>query len=97
MRHIQQAEANKPEPALAIPDFGFEAVTRTAEKMADLKKQSQFAPGIIGAKSFVKGDYDNNPDSGVEENKANQSQFKTEMRLTKPVRGEIATALRASQ
>ena len=50
MRHIQQAEANKPEPALAIPDFGFEAVTRTAEKMVDLKKQSQFTKVQVGAR-----------------------------------------------
>jgi hypothetical protein len=27
----------------------------------NLKKQSQFAPARIGAKSFVKGDYGNKP------------------------------------
>jgi len=27
----------------------------------DLKKQSQFAPAQDGAKSYVKGDYDNKP------------------------------------
>jgi hypothetical protein len=41
----------------------------------NLKKQSQFAPALIGATSFVKGDYDNKPACGAEENKANQSQF----------------------
>jgi hypothetical protein len=40
-----------------------------------LKKQSQFVPGLIGVKPFVKGDYDNMPAYGVEENKAKQSQF----------------------
>jgi hypothetical protein len=41
----------------------------------DLKKQSQFEPARIGAKSFEKGDYSNKPASGAEKNKANQSQF----------------------
>jgi hypothetical protein len=38
-----------------------------------LKKQSQSVPGINGVTSFVKGDYDNIPADGDEENKANQS------------------------
>jgi hypothetical protein len=46
-----------------------------AEKNSDLKKQSQFVPGQTGAKSFVKGDYDNTSAHRAEENKANQSQF----------------------
>jgi len=41
----------------------------------------------------MKGEYDNKPVCRIEENKAKQSQFKTDMRLTEPVRGEIATAL----
>ena len=52
-----------------------ETATRPAEKKGDLKKQSQFAPGEIGAKSFMKGDYEDIPACGVEENKANQSQL----------------------
>jgi len=39
-----------------------------------LKKQTQFVPGRMGAKSFMKGDYGNKPAAGVEENKAKQSQ-----------------------
>jgi hypothetical protein len=34
-----------------------------------LKKQSQFAPGLIGATSYVKGDYDNKQASGAEKTK----------------------------
>jgi len=41
-----------------------------------LKKQSQFVPGLMGANSYLKGDYDKKPAAGDEENKANQSQFK---------------------
>jgi hypothetical protein len=40
-----------------------------------LKKQTQFAPERFGAKSYMKRDYDNVPVCGIEENKANQSQF----------------------
>jgi len=39
-----------------------------------LKKQSQFAPAQIDAKSYSKGNYGNKPACGVEKNKANQSQ-----------------------
>ena len=39
-----------------------------------LKKQSQFAGGRIGVKSYVKGEYGKIPDSGAGENKAKQSQ-----------------------
>ena len=51
------------------------SATQPAEKKGDLKKQSQFVPGLIGAKSFVKGYYDKKPAGGTEENKAKQSQF----------------------
>jgi len=40
-----------------------------------LKKQSQFAPAQVGAKSFMKEDYDNNAAGGAQKNKAKQSQF----------------------
>jgi hypothetical protein len=36
-----------------------------------LKKQSQFAPARMGAKSYMKGDYEDKPARGAEENKAN--------------------------
>jgi hypothetical protein len=39
-----------------------------------LKKQSQFAPAQNSTKSYMKGDYDNKPARGAEENKASQSQ-----------------------
>ena len=41
----------------------------------DLKKQTQFAPELMGVTPFAKGDYDNMPANGEEENKAKQSQF----------------------
>ena len=44
------------------------------EKKVDLKKQSQYVPGLMGATSFIKGDYGNNPVHGIGENKPNQSQ-----------------------
>ena len=40
-----------------------------------LKKQSQFAPAQVGAKSFMKGNYDNKSAGGDEKNKPKQSQF----------------------
>jgi len=48
---------------------------RQDEKKGDLKKQTQFATALIGATSFVKGDYDNKPACGDEKNKAKQSQY----------------------
>jgi hypothetical protein len=61
----------------AYPSLRDEAATRPAEKKFDLKKQSQFAPALIGVTSFMKGDYGNTPVGGVEENKAKQTQFHT--------------------
>ena len=48
---------------------------RKEEKQVDLKKQSQFTAEHLAAKSLMKGDYNNNPAGGAEENKAIQSQF----------------------
>ena len=53
----------------------FAGVSRPAEKQADLKKQTQFAPAEIGVKSPIKDDYDNILAGRLEENKADQSQF----------------------
>jgi hypothetical protein len=40
-----------------------------------LKKQSQFSEGKIDVKSYMKGDYGNNPLCGAQKNKAKQTQF----------------------
>jgi hypothetical protein len=40
-----------------------------------LKKQSQFAGGVYGTNSYMKGTYGNKPPCRAEKNKANQSQF----------------------
>ena len=74
IRQYQQQEA---EQELSVP----ESHPESKEKV-DLKKQSQFVPGLIGANAFSKGDYDKNPAGRIEENKANlslreQSQSKT--------------------
>jgi len=55
------------------PSLRDEAATRCtlAEKKGDLKKQSQFVPGLSNVTSYLKGDYGNKPAHGVEENKAN--------------------------
>jgi hypothetical protein len=74
-QRIRRAECEQVQERKAIPKAcGFEAATRIAAKNNDLKKQTQFAPALIGATSFVKGDYDNIQVHGIEENKANQSQ-----------------------
>jgi hypothetical protein len=39
----------------------------------DLKKQSQFMPGLMGVTPFMRGDYDNIPHCEVQENKANKA------------------------
>jgi hypothetical protein len=43
----------------------------------NLKKQSQFDSGQIGAYSYMKGTYGNKPACGARKNKAKQSQFQT--------------------
>jgi hypothetical protein len=50
MREVDRANASEEQSAQAIPKAcGFEAATRTTEKKVDLKKQSQFAPALMGA------------------------------------------------
>ncbi len=46
-----------------------------ADHEGGLKKQTQFAPTIMGARAFMKKDYENNSRTEVGGNKANQSQF----------------------
>jgi hypothetical protein len=65
----------------ASPSQRNEADTRPSEKHVDLKKQTQFALAQVDANSFEKGDYDNKPAHGVEENKAKQSQFSATKQL----------------
>jgi hypothetical protein len=59
----------------------------------DLKKQSQFVTDDIVATALEQIAYGDNSAGGVEENKANQNQFRTETQLNEPVEGEIAPAL----
>jgi hypothetical protein len=44
----------------------------------NLKKQSQFAAGQIGAYSYMKGTYGNKSACGARKNKAKQSQYRME-------------------
>jgi len=78
---IRQVEQQYAEQELSIPipinDNRDVAATRSPrEKNSELKKQSQSVPGQNGATSYLKGDYDNNSAGQIDENKANQSQFK---------------------
>jgi hypothetical protein len=81
IRQFQQQEAEQQfEPSPSLRD---EAATRRdvaatrGEKNSDLKKQSQFAPGLIGATPFIKGFYDKVSTGGEDENKAKQSEINT--------------------
>ena len=42
-----------------------------AGKNIDLKKQSQFTPGVMDVNPFMQGDYGKFPPAGIDENKAN--------------------------
>ena len=77
IRAIQRADAREKENDRAISSLMDEVATRhlPAKKKGDLKKQSQSAQALMGATSFMQGEYDNYPAGGVEENKANQSQL----------------------
>jgi len=44
----------------------------------NLKKQSQFAAGQIGAYSYMKGTYGNKPACGARKNKPKQTQYRME-------------------
>jgi hypothetical protein len=103
-KHIRQAEQQEAEQ-----DLLRQGPNQSEEKNSNLKKQSQFVPGLNGATSYLEGDYEKIPPRGAEENKANQAcpfgklRAGSEQRrigqfdASEPVRGEIATALRASQ
>jgi len=73
MRRIEYQDADEQyEPSPSLRDEA--AARRPAEKKGGLKKQTQFAPELMGTTSFVKRDYENNPADRIEENKAKQSQ-----------------------
>jgi len=77
---IRQVEQQyEPEQAIHFPIKNNRDVaatqSTTAVKNGDLKKQSQLSVAHISVNSLEKGDYDNNPVHGAEENKPNQSQF----------------------
>ena len=67
-RKAEQARAGKEQSAQEIPP--------AKRHSSDLKKQSQFAPGRMGATSVDNKTYDDNSPAGATENKANQSQFR---------------------
>jgi len=74
MRRIEQQDEDQ--QYMPSPSARDEAATRRpAEKKGDLKKQSQYAPELMGTTSFVKRDYENMPAQGDGENKAKQSQL----------------------
>jgi hypothetical protein len=89
IRQYQQQEADE--------ELTRQESVQSAEKKGDLKKQSQFMPGMTCAKSYLKEAYDNNSPAGDEQNKAKQSQSQTNRRLAEPVRGEISKGHRACQ
>jgi hypothetical protein len=67
MRQIVQQDTGRQQfvPERSLP----------AEKNSGLKKQSQFAPDLMGVTPFMEGGYGNIPAAGTEENKPNQSQL----------------------
>jgi hypothetical protein len=74
IRQIKLDETTKPSPSVTEEAAGH---SQSAYTLSDLKKQSQFAAAHLGAKPLMKGDYNNNPAGGDEENKPKQSQFHT--------------------
>jgi hypothetical protein len=75
MRQIEKQDIDQQyEPS---PSLGDEDATRSPqEQKGNLKKQSQYVPGIMNVTPFMKGGYGNISDLGIGENKANQSQSK---------------------
>ena len=71
MNEIRRQQIMRQKPSPSKRD---EAATRTAKE--DLKKQSQFVPAQIGAKSFAGEDYESRRAGRLEKNKANQPAFR---------------------
>ena len=75
MRRIEQEDAVQKQSA---------GQSRSAAgHRGDAKKQSQFAPALMGTKSCTRKDYGNISRSGAAENKAKQSQFHSPAALKK--------------
>ena len=53
-------------------------------ELDELKKQSQFAAAELTASLYPEDGYGDNPDRGIEENKANRTQLQTDRRLIRP-------------
>ena len=71
MRRIEQQDISYDQAVVGVEAF--------TGKKVDLKKQTQFVPGSMGATPYMKGDYDNMPACGIEENKANSKPNKAEL------------------
>ena len=65
---------NQSRPSAGNPKSEYLNPKRVKEDTV-LKKQTQSVPSKNGAKPYLKGDYDNIPLCGAQENKANQSQY----------------------
>ena len=76
--------ARKTEQARAAERQSAQEKPPARRHKGDLKKQSQFAPAIMGTKSYARKGYDDKPRSGVSENKAKQTQCQS---ATTPRRG----------
>jgi hypothetical protein len=77
LRQMEHKAAEE-KSASAIPKAcGFEAATQKTTKQVNLKKQSQFKPDQVSAKSFVGDSYGNKSACGVQKNKPKQSQFQS--------------------
>jgi hypothetical protein len=97
MRRIEQQDVSYDQAV-----GGTEALTG---KKVNLKKQSQFVPGVKNISPFSLNDYGDFSAAGDAENKANKAcpersrmgQFQTDKRLNEPAGGEFGPALRARQ
>jgi hypothetical protein len=68
MRRVEQQF----EPTPSLRD---KVATREKDKISDLKKQSQFTPGLMGVTPFMEGDYGDISPVGDVKNKANSPDF----------------------
>jgi len=71
MRIIIQQDMNQ---QIELPPSLRDRITN-AGKNINSKKQSQFPPDMMGVNPFGQGGYGDFPPAGIDENKANQSQF----------------------
>jgi hypothetical protein len=71
MRIIVQQDMNQ---QIELPPSLRDRITN-AGKNNNMKKQSQFAPDLMGVNPFMQGGYGDFSAGRIDENKANQSQF----------------------